>query len=182
MSDERVYSPPPDFAEKAWVPNLDRYREEYERSVKDPEAYWSEVAERFYWKQKWNKVRSFDFTDKIDIRFFEGARTNITYNCLDRHLESRGDKVALLWEGNKPGEDRKFTYRELHAEVCKFANVLKAKGIKKGDRVSIYMPMVPELAIAMLAARASARSTASCSGGSAPSRCPTGSWTPRARW
>ncbi|MBN2491275.1 MAG: acetate--CoA ligase [Planctomycetes bacterium] len=151
MSEDRIYPPPPDFAEKAWIPSMERYREEYERSVNDPEGYWGEAAEQFYWKKKWNRVRSFDFTDRIDIKFYEGAKTNITYNCLDRHLKSHGDKVALLWEGNEPGEDRKFTYRELHAEVCKFSNVLKAKGIQKGDRVSIYMPMVPELAIAMLA-------------------------------
>ena len=150
MSEDRTYPPAPEFSEKAWIKNMDQYREEYERSIADPEGYWGEIAEQFYWKQKWSKVREFDFRDKIEIKFFEGATTNITYNCLDRHLEKNGDKVAILWEGNEPGEERKFTFKELHAEVCKFANVLKAKGIKKGDRVSIYMPMVPELAIAMM--------------------------------
>ena len=88
---------------------------------------------------------------KVSIKWFKGGKTNITYNCLDRHLETRGDQVAIIWEGNEPGDDRKLTYKELHEEVCKFANVLKANGVKKGDRVAIYMPMIPELAIAMLA-------------------------------
>jgi acetyl-CoA synthetase len=123
----------------------------YQRSIDDPEGFWAEVAEGFYWKQKWNKVREFDFKDSISIKYFLGAKTNITYNALDRHLEKRGDQPAILWEGNEPGADSRLTYRELHREVCKFANVLKGFGVKKGDRVSIYMPMVSELAIAMLA-------------------------------
>ena len=151
MSDDRIYPPPAELAEKAWIKNLDQYREEYERSISDPETYWAEVADTFYWKKKWDKVRDWDFENDISIKWYEGGQTNITYNCLDRHLAERGDKTAIIWEGNEPTEDKKFTYKELHTEVCKFANVLKAKGIKKGDRVSIYMPMVPELAIAMLA-------------------------------
>jgi len=130
---------------------MDQYRQMYERSIKDPEGFWAEMAGGFYWKQKWTKVREYDFNGDISIRWFIGAKTNITYNCLDRHLQARGDHVAIIWEGNSPGEDAKLTYRELHEQVCKFANVLKSKGVKKGDRVSIYMPMVKELAIAMLA-------------------------------
>jgi acetyl-CoA synthetase len=149
---EEVFPPPKELAEKAWIRSMDQYRKMYERSIKDPEGFWSEMAAEFFWHKKWKKVRSFDFKDKIDIKFFQGAQTNITYNALDRHVEGdRRDKIALLWEGNEPTEDRRFTYAELLDEVCKFANVLKAQGVKKGDRVSIYMPMVPELCIAMLA-------------------------------
>ena len=128
-----------------------RFDDVYERSINDPEGFWGELAEGFYWKEKWTKVREYDFKGNIDIKWFIGAKTNITYNCLDRHLDQRGDQVAIIWEGNEPGEDAKLTYRELHEQVCKFANVLKSRGVKRGDRVSIYMPMVKELAIAMLA-------------------------------
>jgi len=145
-----VYTAPDDVVARAHINSFDRYREMYLRSIEDPDGFWSEIAEQFYWKKKWTKVRSYDFDKNIDIKFFEGGQTNITYNALDRHLDKRGDQVAILWEGNDIGEDAKLTYRQLHAEVCKFANVLKANGVKKGDRVSIYMPMVKELAIAML--------------------------------
>ncbi|HPM22254.1 MAG TPA: acetate--CoA ligase, partial [Phycisphaerae bacterium] len=150
-ANERVFNPPAEFAKRAHIKSLDEYRKMYERSIKDPEGFWGEVANGFHWQQKWSKVREYDWKDKITIKWFVGGKTNITYNCLDRHLEKRGNQVALIWEGNEPTEDAKLTYRELHAEVCKFANVLKKYGIKKGDRVSIYMPMVKELAIAMLA-------------------------------
>jgi acetyl-CoA synthetase len=131
---------------------MEQYQELYQKSINDPEAFWAEQAENFYWHKKWDTVRSFDFKDEISIKFFEGAQTNITYNALDRHAEGDlKDKTAIIWEGNEPGENKSYTYAELKDEVCKFANVLKNKGVKKGDRVSIYMPMVPELAIAMLA-------------------------------
>jgi acetyl-CoA synthetase len=149
---ELVFNPPKEFAKNAWIKSMDEYRKMYDRSIKDPEGFWAEMAENFYWKTKWSKVRSYDFTGKIDIKFYAGAKTNISYNCLDRHVEGkRKDKVALIWEGNEPTESKKFTYAQLKDEVCRFANVLKAKGVKKGDRVSIYMPMIPELAISMLA-------------------------------
>jgi acetyl-CoA synthetase len=128
-----------------------QYKEMYERSIRDPEAYWAEIAETFYWKQKWNKVRHFDFKDKISIQFFSGGQTNVCYNALDRHLARRGNQIAILWEGNEPGEDDELTYNQLHIAVCQFANVLKSIGVRKGDRVTIYMPMVKELAIAVLA-------------------------------
>ena len=150
-ANERKFNPPAEFAKRAHIKSMDEYKKMYERSIKDPDGFWSEIANGFYWKQKWTKVRDYDFKNKIDIKWFAGAKTNITYNCLDRHLEKRGDQVAIIWEGNEPGEDAKLTYRQLHAEVCKFANVLKKFGVKKGDRVSIYMPMVKELAIAMMA-------------------------------
>jgi len=146
-----VFPPPAEFAAKARINSLQQYEEMYKRSIEDPEGFWAEQAENYYWQTKWTKVREYDFTGDISIKYFIGGKTNITYNCLDRHLEKRGDQIAILWEGNEPGEDAKLTYRELHAEVCKFANVLKSKGVKKGDRITIYMPMVKELAIAMLA-------------------------------
>ncbi len=144
------FAPSSEFASRAHISSIEQYREMYKRSIEDPDGFWSEMANDFFWKQKWTKVREFDFKDKIWIKYFIGAKTNITYNALDRHLEKRGDQVAILWEGNAPGEGDKLTYRELHREVCKFANVLKSFGVKKGDRVSIYMPMVKELAITML--------------------------------
>ena len=146
-----IFQPPSELASRAHISSFEQYKEMYKRSIEDPDGFWAEVAEDFYWQKKWDKVREFDFKDKISIKYFIGAKTNVTYNALDRHLEKRGDQIAILWEGNEPGEDGKLTYRELHAEVCKFANVLKSRGVKKGDRVSIYMPMVKELAIAMLA-------------------------------
>jgi acetyl-CoA synthetase len=148
---ERMFPPSAEFSGRAHIKSMEEYRRVYERSIQDPEGFWGEIANGFYWKQKWTKVRDYDFHDKISIKFFQGAKTNIAYNCLDRHLEKRGNQVAIIWEGNDPGEEARLTYRELHAEVCKFANVLKKFGVKKGDRVSIYMPMVKELAIAMLA-------------------------------
>ncbi|MDA0747813.1 MAG: acetate--CoA ligase, partial [bacterium] len=151
---EGKYFPPKALSEKAHVKSLDDYQKKYQKSIQDPEAFWAEVAEDFHWFKKWDRVRSYNYDmnkGPISIKWFEGAKTNITYNCLDRHLDTRGDQVALLWEGNEPGEDGKLTYKELHEQVCRCANVLKSRGVKKGDRVSIYMPMILELAISMLA-------------------------------
>ena len=149
-----IYDPPADVSENAWIKSMDQYRKMYERSIKDPGGFWAEQAEQFVWFKKWDQVRKFNYNikkGKIFIEWFLGAKTNITVNCLDRHIESRGGQTAILWEGNEPGETRILTYRELLAQVCRFANVLKKHGVKKGDRVSIYMPMIPELAVAMLA-------------------------------
>ncbi len=149
-----LYDPPASISATAWIQNMDQYKEMYERSIKDPEGFWAEQAEQFIWFKKWEKVRDFNYDvnkGKIFIEWFRGAKTNITVNCLDRHIESRGDQTAILWEGNEPGETRSLTYKELLNQVCRFANVLKKHGVKKGDRVSIYMPMIPELAVAMLA-------------------------------
>jgi acetyl-CoA synthetase len=130
---------------------LEDYKNTYKKSVDNPEEFWAEQADSFTWKQKWNKILDWNFK-KPDIKWFEGGKLNITENCLDRHLEGRGDKTAILWVPNEPdAEDREFTYKELYTEVNKFANGLKKKGIKKGDRVIFYMPMIPELAIGMLA-------------------------------
>ncbi len=151
-SKEILYQPPEKLSENAWISSMEQYREMYERSIKDPEGFWAELAEEFHWHKKWTKVRSYDFKNDIFIKFFEGAETNIVYNALDRHVAGgKKDKIAIIWEGNEPDEQKKFTYAELKDEVCRFANVLKQKGVKKGDRVSIYLPMVPELAIAMMA-------------------------------
>ncbi len=151
MANVKIFPPSAEFSKQAHVSSIEQYKQMYDRSISDPDAFWGEIAEGFYWKEKWTKVREYDFTGDISIKYFLGGKTNITYNAIDRHLENRGDQTAIIWEGNEPGEDAKLTYRQLHVEVCKFSNVLKAQGVKKGDRVSIYMPMVKELAIAMLA-------------------------------
>ncbi len=146
-----VYKPSAEFSKGAWISDLDQYRKLYDRSIRDPEGFWAEIAERITWTKKWDIVRNFDFV-KADIKWFEGGKLNVAYNCLDRHVEAgHGDQTALIWEGNNPEEDKKFTYSELKDEVSKFANVLKANGVVKGDRVCLYMQMIPELAVAMLA-------------------------------
>ena len=150
MSDAKLYPVPAEVAATAWI-NDAKYQEMYQQSVDDPEGFWAEQAKQFVtWFKPWDKVLDWDFS-RGHIRWFEGATLNVSYNCLDRHLEQRGDQVAIIWEGDSPNEDRKVTYRELHRDVCKFANVLKGLGIKKGDRICIYMPMIPETAVAMLA-------------------------------
>jgi len=149
-----LYPPDPSFQSRAHFGSLEDYRKEYQRSIADPEAWWAEQAEEFHWYRKWDSVRSYNYDRRkgpISLSWFEGGVTNIVYNCLDRHLDTRGDQTAIIWEGNEPGEDSVLTYAELHEQVCRFANVLKSRGVKKGDRVSIYLPMIPELAVAMLA-------------------------------
>jgi len=148
---ERLVRVPPSFAEKAHIGSKDRYRSLYDRSLSDPDGFWADQAERIHWFKKWDKVSRWDFkTAKIE--WFTGGKTNVSYNCLDRHVASpRKTKAALIWEGDSPEESRVLTYQDVHREVQKFANVLKKNGVKKGDRVTIYMPMVPELPIAMLA-------------------------------
>ncbi|NNF38364.1 MAG: AMP-binding protein, partial [Gemmatimonadetes bacterium] len=151
---DQVFPAPAEFSERAHIRTLDQYRQMYERSIEDPDGFWGEVADDFHWFRKWDKVRDYNYDrreGKVSVEWFAGGKTNITYNALDRHLEARGDQVAIIWEGNEPSETRHITYRELHEQVSKFANVLKAHGVKKGDRVSIYMQMIPELAVAMMA-------------------------------
>ena len=135
----------------AHVNSLEAYQERYAESIKDPEGFWANIAERLTWFDKWETIRDYDFV-KAQIKWFEGGTLNACYNCLDRHVESgHGDETAIIWEGNDPTEDKTYSFNELLVEVKKFANVLKAQGIEKGDRVCIYLQMVPELAIAMLA-------------------------------
>ncbi len=137
--------------DNAHVDSLDAYQAQYTESIQDPETFWATVAERLTWYQKWHTVRDYDFVNG-DIKWFEGGTLNACYNCLDRHVAAgHGDATAIIWEGNDPSEDKTFSFNALLAEVKKFANVLKAEGVEKGDRVCIYLQMVPELAIAMLA-------------------------------
>jgi acetyl-CoA synthetase len=150
MSDEKVYPVPAAFAASAHIDKA-AYERMYRQSVDDPETFWSEQADRFLsWYKPWDRVLDWDFSSG-KIRWFEGAELNVSYNCIDRHLDTRGDQVAIIWEGDDPAQDSRITYRELHRQVCIFANVLKSRGVKKGDRVCIYMPMIPEAAYAMLA-------------------------------
>ncbi|QLE01912.1 acetate--CoA ligase [Galbibacter sp. BG1] len=134
------------------IKHLEEYFQVYRKSVRDPENFWGEVAEEhFLWRKKWDNVLEWDFT-KPEIKWFQGAKLNITENCIDRHLRTRGNKTAIIWEPNSPDEEAlHISYNELHERVCRFANVLKSKGIKKGDRVCIYLPMIPELAVSVLA-------------------------------
>ena len=146
-----VFYPDQAFSDRALIGSLDQYRDLYEKSVSDPDTFWSEVADRITWYKKWDTVREFDFV-KGNIKWFDGAKLNVSYNCLDRHVEAgHGEQTAIIWEGNNPEEDQKFTYSELLAEVQKFANVLKSLGVDKGDRVCLYMQMIPQLPVAMLA-------------------------------
>lgn len=127
------------------------YQDTYKTSIDQPEQFWEEVAESFVWKKKWDTTLEWDFS-KPDVKWFQGGKLNITENCLDRHLEERSNKTAILFEPNNPDEAAQhITYKELHSKVCQFANVLRNTGVVKGDRVCLYMPMVPELAIATLA-------------------------------
>lgn len=133
------------------ISSFEEYQSEYKRSVEEPEKFWSGIAENFVWEKKWDKVLEWNFTEP-NVKWFIGGKLNITENCLDRHLTNRGEQTAIIWEPNNPDEpSKKISYRKLHEEVCRFANVLKNNGAKKGDRICIYMPMVPELAIAVLA-------------------------------
>ncbi len=150
MTAETVYPIKADALARTWIDSA-KYEAMYRESLQDPAGFWAAQAEQFLsWERKWDRVSNCDF-DTVDIRWFEGARLNVAYNCVDRHLATRGDQVAILWEGDSPDEQRKVTYRELYEEVCRFANALKARGVKAGDRVAIYMPMIPEVAVAMLA-------------------------------
>jgi len=152
MSEHKVYEVPESIAAKAHV-NAAQYAELYRRSIEDPEGFWAEQAEQYVsWFKPWTKVMDYSYrAEDLHVKWFDGATLNVSHNCLDRHLDSRGEQVAIIWEGDNPAEDRKITYRELHAEVCRLANVLKSRGVEKGDRVCIYLPMIPEAAVAMLA-------------------------------
>ena len=148
---ELIFSPNQEFSDRALIGSMDQYRDLYEKSVSDQDTFWSTVADRITWYKKWETVREFDFV-KGNIKWFDGAKLNVSYNCLDRHVEAgHGDQTAIIWEGNNPEEDQAFTYGELLAEVQKFANVLKSIGVEKGDRVCLYMQMIPQLPVAMLA-------------------------------
>ena len=146
----KVFNPSVAFSTNAHIKNIDQYNEEYQKSITNNNQFWAKKADRLSWIKKWDSIGEYDFV-KANIKWFEGGKLNVSYNCIDRHVESGlGDKTALIWEGNNPEEDQNFTYSELLIEVQKFSNVLKKLGVEKGDRVCIYMQMVPQLAIAML--------------------------------
>ncbi|HUS64541.1 MAG TPA: acetate--CoA ligase [Kofleriaceae bacterium] len=147
LQEDRLFAPPAEFAARARVRSMADYEALASRAAGDPEAFWAEVARELHWHAPWQRVLDWSLPD---AKWFVGARTNLAYNCLDRHLAARGDKVAMIWEG-EPGDERRLTYRELHAEVCRAANMLLGLGVAAGDRVAIYMPLIPETAIAMLA-------------------------------
>ena len=149
MDDNRIHPVDLAIAENAHIDEI-RYQEMYRRSINDPEEFWSEQAEKYLtYSKKWDQVMKYDYFTG-EIAWFSGAKLNATINCIDRHLEARGDQVAIIWEGDDPSEQQYISYKELHESVCRFANLLKSRGVKKGDRVSIYMPMIPEAAVAML--------------------------------
>ena len=152
MSDQKVYPVKPEFADSAWIDN-DKYMQMYQQSVINPEGFWREQAmERIDWMRPFTKVRNVSFDDhNVDIRWFEDGTTNMAANCLDRHLETRGDQTAIIWEGDDPSESKHITYRELHEQVSRFSNALRSQGVRRGDIVSIYMPLIPETAVVMLA-------------------------------
>lgn len=151
MSHQEVISVKPEFASKARI-NQDQYRCLYQQSVSDPEKFWAEQAMRLTWMKKWDKVKEVSFKSPVSIKWFQGGELNVSVNCIDRHLAKDSQRVAIIWEADKPEEaSRKITYQELSDEVNRMANVMRAQGVKKGDRVTIYMPMIPEAAYAMLA-------------------------------
>src|ERR1700758_2755747 len=127
------------------------YFRRYERSLADPDGFWAEHGKRIDWIRPFTKVRNASFEGDVHIAWYEDGTLNASYNCIDRHLPKRAEQTAILWEGDAPSEDRRLTYRQLHEAVCRFANVLKDRGVRKGDRVTIYLPMIPEIAVAMLA-------------------------------
>ena len=146
-----TYPPSADFAATAHVSSEAQYNEMYQRSIQDPEGFWGEIASEFEWKEKWSKVLDYTFEGNVDVKWFIDGKTNLSVNCLDRHLATRGDQTAIIWEGNDPNEDSKLTYKELYEEVCKFSNALKNMGVEKGDRVCLYLQMLPQAAVACLA-------------------------------
>ena len=151
MEEKRVFPPPKDVSEKAYIKSMEEYQKIYRESVKDPGKFWGKLGEQLDWYKKWDKVLVEDFAN-AKHEWFVGGKLNVCYNCIDRHLKTwRRNKAALIWEGEPAGESKTYTYQELYYEVCRFANVLKKSGVKKGDRVSIYLPMIPELPIALLA-------------------------------
>jgi len=148
---EKIYDVPADWRKRAYADDA-KYKDLYARSIKDPNGFWAEQAKRIDWIKPFSKVKNTSFDPhNVSIKWFEDGTLNVCHNCVDRHLAKRGDQTAILWEGDDPKDDKKLTYKQLHAEVCRFANVLKARGVKKGDRVTVYMPMIPEAAISMLA-------------------------------
>ncbi|MGO9943188.1 MAG: AMP-binding protein, partial [Rhodoblastus sp.] len=148
---EKIYPVPTEWENRAFINNA-KYKEMYARSISDPEGFWAEHGKRIDWIKPFSKVKHTSFDPhNVSIKWFEDGTTNVSMNCVDRHLATRGDQVAIIWEGDNPSESKNITYKQLHEEVCRFANVLKSKGVGKGDTVTLYLPMIPEAAYAMLA-------------------------------
>ena len=151
MSNDKIFSPSAAWTKESHINSLDQYKKVYKESILKPDEFWASIAERVDWYKKWDRVSDVDYK-KAKINWFINGKLNVSYNCLDRHVnDGNGDKTAIIWEGNNPSKDKKYTYSELLIKVNKFANVLKSLGVQKGDRVCLYMQMVPELSIAMLA-------------------------------
>src|ERR671926_1732718 len=149
--EEKIYDVSPEWSRRAYLDNAG-YQAKYEASIKDPDQFWAEEAKRIHWFQQPTRIKNTNFgPDNVAIRWFEDGTTNVAYNCIDRHLHTRGDQVAIIWEGDDPSESKHITYRELHAQVGRMANIMRNRGVARGDRVTIYMPMIPEAAYAMLA-------------------------------
>src|SRR5580698_1319879 len=148
---EKIYDVSAEWAKRAWV-NKAKYAEMYARSVSDPNGFWADQAKRIDWIEPFTKVENASFEPgNISIKWFEDGVLNVAWNCIDRHLEKRGDQTAIIWEGDDPSQSKHITYRQLRDEVCRMANILRTRDVKKGDRVTIYLPMIPEAAYAMLA-------------------------------
>ena len=148
---EKIYEVPAEWKSRAYLDDA-KYQEMYARSINDPNAFWAEQAKRIHWYKAPTKIKNTSFgPGNVSIKWFEDGVTNVAYNCIDRHLPKRADQTAIIWEGDDPKDDKKITYQELHDEVCRMANILRNRNVEKGDRVTIYMPMIPEAAYAMLA-------------------------------
>ncbi len=150
MTDANLFPPPAEIVKHALVTEK-TYREWYARSVADPTGFWGEHGRRLDWIKPYTKVKDTSFTGNVHIRWYEDGTLNVAANCLDRHLAKRAEQTAIIWEGDDPKDSAKITYRDLHERVCRLANALEALGAKKGDRITIYLPMIPEAAVAMLA-------------------------------
>ncbi len=148
---EKIYDVPAEWAKRAWVDQA-KYKDMYARSIADPNAFWAEQAKRIDWMHAPTKIENVSFAPgNISIKWFEDGILNVAHNCIDRHLAKRANQTAIIWEADDPSQSKHITYKELHDEVCRMANILRTRNVKKGDRVTIYLPMIPELAFAMLA-------------------------------
>ncbi len=148
---EKIYDIPSEWKSRAFVDEA-KYKEMYQRSINEPDGFWAEAAKRLHWYKAPTKIKNATFgPGDVSIKWFEDGVTNVAYNCIDRHLPARANQTAIIWEGDDPNDDKHITYQELHDEVCRFANILRNRNVEKGDRVTIYLPMIPEAAYAMLA-------------------------------
>src|SRR4030095_4316844 len=150
MSEQQVFPVSSEAAKRALI-DAKKYEDMYRRSVTDPAGFWGEIGKRVDWIRPYSKWKNVDYTGDVAIRWYYDGTLNVSANCLDRHLATRGDQTAIIWEGDDPAESKHITYKEAHEQVCRMANVLKELGAKRGDRITIYMPMIPETAYAMLA-------------------------------